>query len=139
MKPFRPSPRRPAGGFTLIEVLVSILIFSFGVLGVVGMQARMLQSSTQNGDRARASMLANEMASAMWAQQSVTVTADTLDKWQKRVADATKTGLPNGSGTVTVTTTGTVSTAAITVTWRPTSAASAASSNNQYTTSVVIP
>jgi hypothetical protein len=69
----------------------------------------------------------------------VTLTGTALSDWQDRVADATKTGLPNGSGAVTVTTAGGVSTAAITVTWRPTSGASAASSNNQYTTSVVIP
>jgi type IV pilus assembly protein PilV len=139
MNPLRPPRSRPARGFTLIEVLVSILIFSFGVLGVVGMQARMLQSSTQNGDRARASMLANEMASAMWLKQSVVLTGTTLSDWQLRVADASKTGLPNGSGSVLVTTVSGVSTAAITVTWRPTSAASVASANNQYTTSVVIP
>jgi type IV pilus assembly protein PilV len=139
MKPFRHSPRRRARGFTLIEVLVAILIFSFGVLGVVGMQARMLQSSTQNGDRSRASLLANEMASTMWTQQSVTLTGTMLSDWQALVIDPTKSGLPNASGTVSYATVGGVTTATITVTWRPVNAASAASSNNQFTTTVVIP
>jgi type IV pilus assembly protein PilV len=138
MSPVRPSAHPPARGFTLLEVLIAILIFSIAVIGVVGMQAKLLQSSTQNGDRARASMLANEIAAQMWAQQSVTLSSSVISAWQTRVSDARTAGLPNGTGTVTTSTTGTVTTAAITVAWTPTNAASGAVPS-QYITSVVIP
>ena len=135
-----PAAKRPrrAAGFTLIEVLVAILLFSVGLLGVVGMQARMLQASTQNGDRARASMLANELVSAMWAQQSVNVASGTLRDWQTRVASTTNAGLPNGVGSVAYATASGTTTATITVTWRPTTAAATAASST-FTTALVIP
>jgi type IV pilus assembly protein PilV len=139
MTPVKSSVRRRARGFTLIEVLVAILVFSFGVLGAVGMQARMLQASTQNGDRSRASMLANEMVSQMWAQQTVSVPATTITAWQSRVSDASKVGLPNGTGSVSYATSGGVTTATITVTWHATTAASGAAYNSSFSTQVVIP
>ena len=58
-------PRRPTRGFTLIEVLISILVFSFGLLGAAAMQAVAVQAATQNGDRSRAGLLANEMVSTL--------------------------------------------------------------------------
>jgi type IV pilus assembly protein PilV len=134
-----PAARRPrASGFTLIEVLVAILVFSLGILGAVGMQARLLQSSTQNADRSRASMLANEMASTMWANHSVTVSSAVLTAWQSRVTSPTVSGLPNASGTVTTATSNSIATATITITWRPTSMATSAVAN-QFITTVVIP
>jgi type IV pilus assembly protein PilV len=138
MSPLRPSARRGARGFTLIEVLVAIVIFSIGVIGIVGMQARLLQASTQNGDRARAAMLANEIASTMWAQQTVALGPADIAAWQSRVSDATKSGLPNGSGSVTwSTSTSGITTAAITVSWTPPSAAAGATANQFVTTMVI--
>jgi type IV pilus assembly protein PilV len=129
------SARRRQGGFTLIEVLVALLVFSLGVLGVVGMQARAVQFSTQAGDRARAAMLANEIVAQMWAQQSAKLDDDRIASWQKR----TKDGLPSGAGTVTTTTAvdGSV-TAKVTVTWQAPSM-SGTSSSNQFITSVAMP
>ena len=109
------SPVRPAQqGFTLIEVMVAVLIFSFGVLGIVGMQARAAQFSVQAEDRARAAMLANEIVTQMWAQQTTTLD-DTkyVVPWQKLVSD----GLPSGAGKVEA--------GVVTITWRPPSRASA--------------
>jgi type IV pilus assembly protein PilV len=135
----RPARRpRGAAGFTLIEVLVAILLFSIGLLGVVGMQARMLQASTQNGDRARASMLANELVSTMWSQQSVNVSSATLSAWQKRVADPTTAGLPNGVGSVAYATASGTTTATVTITWKAPAAAAAAASS-AFTTALVMP
>jgi type IV pilus assembly protein PilV len=131
-------PRRRAAGFTLIEVLVAILLFSVGILGLVGMQARLLQATAQNGDRARASMLANELVSAMWAQQSVDVPAATLSAWQSRVGDPSTAGLPNGLGSVAYATASGIKTATITITWKA-PAAPAAAASSSFTTSLVIP
>lgn len=67
----RPSSRRrtAAGaqaGFTLIEGLVSILIFSIGVLALVGLQTTSIRQSTQAQYRTDASQLANELIGQMW-------------------------------------------------------------------------
>lgn len=140
-----PIPRRSsrrARGFTLIEVLVSILIFSFGVLGAVGMQARILQSSTQNADRSRASMLANELASQMWLAKTVQVSDTAIaawyTAWQARVQDPSVSGLPNASSSTVTTTVNGTPTAVITIKWRPTTMAST-STDNKFETTVVIP
>jgi len=119
-------------GMTLIEVLVAILIFSFGLVGLVALQARALQYSTSAEDTNRASLLANEITSQMTMKQTVSLPTATVSAWSARVADAT-TGLPNGSGAVSVD--ATTGMATITIQWRATTAASgAANSQNQYVT-----
>ena len=127
--------RRPRGsaGFTLIEVLISLLIFSLGVLGTVALQARATQFATQNGDRSRAAILANEMVSTMWAAQTASPSVSAVTTWQTMVSTPSVSGLPNGTGKVA--TTG--NSATVTVYWKgPTVAATAASAS--YTTTVVI-
>jgi len=124
-----PSQRRQRG-MTLIEVLVAILIFSFGLLGFVGLQARAIQFSMSAEDSSRAALLANELATTMISQQTLT---PNLTAWQAHVADPTTGGLPSGAGTSVVT----GNTALITITWTPTSAASGAASN-KYVTEVIL-
>jgi type IV pilus assembly protein PilV len=60
--------RRRAGqsGFMLIEVLISILVFSLGVLALVGLQTISIKQSTDAKYRADAVMLANEIIGEMW-------------------------------------------------------------------------
>ena len=106
--------RRAARGISLIEVLVVLVLFSFGLIGMVGLQARALQTSVGAEDSARAALLANDIASRMWGARSVTLDAAVVEDWNDRVADPTQGGLPNGEGTVTVA--GNVAT--IRVTWR---------------------
>ena len=125
--------RRASAGFTLIEVLISILIFSLGVLGTVALQARAAQFAEQNGDRSRAAVLANEMVSSMWAHQSATPDSTYLASWQTAVSTPTVSGLPNGSSKVT--TTG--NSATVTVYWKGPAVAAAAASAS-FTTTVVI-
>ena len=117
-------------GVSMIEVLVVIVLFSFGLIGMVGLQAKAVQASVSAEDSTRAALLANEMASAMWAANSVTLSSAALTAWDARVADATDRGLPNGVGAVTVT--GAVAT--ITVTWRAPN--EPAASVHTYTTQV---
>ncbi|HEY8975915.1 MAG TPA: prepilin-type N-terminal cleavage/methylation domain-containing protein [Burkholderiaceae bacterium] len=131
-----PGLRRSTRGFTLIEVLIAILVFSFGLLGAAAMQAVAVQAATQNGNRSRAALLANEMVSTLWATQSSTPAPADLAAWTSKIATPSASGLPNGSGTVTACT-GVANCAVITVTWKAPSAKTAAASN-RYTTTVVI-
>jgi type IV pilus assembly protein PilV len=125
--------RRAARGISLIEVLVVLVLFSFGLIGMVGLQARALQTSVGAEDSARAALLANDIASRMWGARSVTLDAAIVEEWNDRVADATQGGLPNGEGTVTVA--GNVAT--IRVTWRAPHEPSTAS--HVYQTQVQMP
>ena len=116
MKP-RASQRQLSGrmcGVSLIEVLVVLVLFSFGLVGVIGLQAKAIQFSVSAEDSNRAAMLANEIASAMWTNQSVILPNGALTAWNAAVSDPTGRGLPNGQGTVTVA----ANLATITVTWR---------------------
>ena len=136
MKPHLPS-RRHGRGISLIEVLVVLVLFSFGLIGMVGLQARAVQTSIGAEDSARAALLASDLAARMWitrpASGPASVPASVIDDWNDRVADPTQGGLPNGVGTVTVA--GNLAT--ITVTWRaphePTS------TSHVYRTQVEIP
>lgn len=106
--------RRRSRGISMIEVLAVIVLFSFGLIGIVGLQAKAVQFSVSAEDSNRAAMLANEMASAMWTNQSLILPAATVSDWNTAVGDPTGRGLPNGQGSVSVA--GTLAT--ITVTWR---------------------
>jgi type IV pilus assembly protein PilV len=126
--------RRAARGISLIEVLVVLVLFSFGIIGRVGLQARAVQTSVGAEDSARAALLANDLASRMWGARSVTLDSAVVDDWNERVGDPTQGGLPNGAGTVTVTS----GVATITVTWKPPHEPIAAASS-VYRTQVQMP
>ena len=53
--------RRPAAGFSLIEVLVSILIVTVGLLGLAGVQARAQLGELESYQRAQALVLLYDM------------------------------------------------------------------------------
>lgn len=117
----------------MIEVLVSILLFSFGLLGLVGLQSRATQHSIAAEDTNRAALLANEIASTMWTERTVNLPTGTVAAWNARVADTAGGGLPGGAGTVVVA--GNI--ASITVTWRPPSTVSGV--DHRYLTQVLLP
>jgi type IV pilus assembly protein PilV len=54
-------------GAYLLEALVGILIFSLGVLGIVGLQAAALRTTTDNSLRAEAVFAATQLMGQMWA------------------------------------------------------------------------
>lgn len=59
------SRRAREQGFTLIEVLVSVLVFSVGVLGMVGLQATAVRLATDAQQRAEATFLADQLLARM--------------------------------------------------------------------------
>lgn len=117
-------------GFSLIEVMVSIVILSLGIIGLVGLQARAMQYSASAEDTNRAALLANEIAAQMWLAGNISITPAMKAAWQAKVQDPSTGGLPNGSGDITIT--GQVAT--IKITWQP----PGASSVNQYSTDLVV-
>jgi type IV pilus assembly protein PilV len=110
---------RGSRGVALVEALVAILIFAFGVLGLVGLQASMTRAQSAGKFRSDASSLAGEAIGLMWADKgnmaqyaSATCGAyqPCLD-WKNKVASV----LPGGTAVVSASATdGAVS---ITLTW----------------------
>jgi type IV pilus assembly protein PilV len=87
-------------GSMLLEVLIAILIFSFGILAIVGLQAVSIKNGSQAKYRTAASFLANEMIGQMWADRAnITTNYSAPANWSSRIA----TTLPSGVGTVSVT------------------------------------
>lgn len=66
-----PDPHKPihfaSGGFTLLEVLVSVLVLSIGLLGLAGLHVTALRNSQSSYFRSVATQLAYEMADRMRA------------------------------------------------------------------------
>jgi type IV pilus assembly protein PilV len=103
----------------LMECLVAMLIFSVGILGLLGLEAKAINFSVDAEDRNRASVLANEIASNMWLNNTVNVT--TLPAVVALIAganDPTRTGLSNGTVAINPVA-GTTNAADIVVSWKP--------------------
>jgi type IV pilus assembly protein PilV len=63
------------GGF-LLEALIGILIFSFGILGIVGLQAQAIRFTNESEYRAEAMYLANSLISQMWTDDRKSLKAN---------------------------------------------------------------
>ncbi|NMG73189.1 prepilin-type N-terminal cleavage/methylation domain-containing protein [Aromatoleum diolicum] len=66
----------PHAGFSLIEGLIAILVFSFGALGLIEMQARAVQFSMDAQDRANAAFVINKLISQISLQDTTTGNPD---------------------------------------------------------------
>ncbi len=69
-------------GVMLLEVLIALLIFAVGVLGLVGMQAMAIKLTAESKYRAEAASYAEELISQMWAGG---VTPQYISDWQARI------------------------------------------------------
>ncbi len=65
-------------GSVLLEALISILIFSVGILGIVGLQASSIKMSSDAKYRSDASLLANEYLGSMWGTVATAVAAPSV-------------------------------------------------------------
>ena len=92
------SPKsRPSrqGGSYLLEALIAILIFAFGVLGLIGLLGSSIRVTNDARYRAEAANLANAMIADMWTTTPAnidTFTTAKLPTWATKVA----TLLPGG-------------------------------------------
>ena len=112
IKASRPSlPVKLQSGIALLEALIAILIFSFGVLGIVGLQSAMIKGTSQAKYRADASYIAQRRISMMWANPT-NLNAATYDETNTAVSE-----LPAGQRTTTVTMDGTDANVTVTVSW----------------------
>ena len=68
--------RHQQRGFTLVEVLVSVVLLSIGVLGAVGMQAASLQSNKEVRYQVIAASIARELAEKMRGNHAVATAAN---------------------------------------------------------------
>ena len=99
-------PARRTRGIALIEVLIALLIFMLGVLGLVGLQATMTRAQTDSKSRADAAYLATELIGRMWGDLtnmasyhgSGCASQTRCKEWQDKVSQM----LPRGTGAVTV-------------------------------------
>lgn len=100
-------------GFTLLEVLVSMLIVSIGLLGLAGLTTTSLQNNQSAYQRSQATWLAYDMLDRMRANRAVAVTgsydtafstvpsgsttaAQDLTQWKNTLAAA----MPGGQGSI---------------------------------------
>lgn len=95
-------------GSALLEGLIAVLIFSLGILGIVGIQASTTQAVTQAKTRVDASFIAGQRIADGWNDMSK-VTDGTLAESGTTIPE-----LPNGKRVTTVN--GSIVT--VTVTWR---------------------
>jgi type IV pilus assembly protein PilV len=61
------NPGFPHSGFTLIEVLITVLVVSIGLLGLAGLQISGLRANMGSEARSKATIMANDIAERMHA------------------------------------------------------------------------
>ena len=94
-------------GVMLIEALIGILIFSIGILALIGMQATAMKNTTDARYRSEASFLATQVIGQMWVDIANLSKYDkdsagayaNRDNWVTTVA-ATLPGIDVGAGTL---------------------------------------
>jgi type IV pilus assembly protein PilV len=81
--------RKEQSGIMLLEALIAILIFSLGILGVIGMQASAVAASRDAKYRTDAGLLANELVGQMMSGNRDGTTLQANFQGDGEQADAT--------------------------------------------------
>jgi type IV pilus assembly protein PilV len=95
-------------GVVLLEALIAVLLFSMGVLALVGLQAAMIKNTSDAKYRAEASLIAQQRIGMIWADPA------NASYYVETNTDI-KSLLPSGTRTVTNPATGQY---VVTVTWQ---------------------
>ena len=116
------NPASRSGGFTLVEVLVTVVIFSVGLLGLAGLQATGIKLNHSSLLRSQATLLAYDIIDCMRANQGKnkanlpdyaiamddnppTTATNQADRDIINWIDSLAKNLPSGDGSVTFPTT----------------------------------
>jgi type IV pilus assembly protein PilV len=111
-------PGRHQSGLSLIEVLITVVLVSIGLLGLAGLQLTSVRNSSSSGERFIATTLAQDILERMRANRAVAIAGGAngydlamgaepaaagvagtdLDTW----TDALAAALPQGEGSVEV-------------------------------------
>jgi type IV pilus assembly protein PilV len=92
-RPSTRSGRRSMQGAMLIEALVAILVFSIGILGLVGLQGTAVNQSSDARYRFEAAQLADQVIGEMWTSDRTLANLQT--KFNTCATAATCTGYTN--------------------------------------------
>jgi type IV pilus assembly protein PilV len=90
-------------GFSLVEVLVSIVVLSFGLLGMVGMQAATLQANREARLQSAATVLAREAAEMIRGNKNIGVLASS-NPYVRTLSAGTATGTSSNCLAIAATT-----------------------------------
>lgn len=90
--PLTPKPLRKDAGVSLIEVLVAIVIFSFGMLGLAGLQTRLMTYSQSSLMRSQAMALTDDVLDRMRVDRQNAVSGN----WNTNLDD-TAASVPTGT------------------------------------------
>lgn len=111
----------------LIEALVGILIFSIGILALIGMQAQAIKNTTDARYRSEAAFLATEVIGRMWVDivnlskydKDYVGTFAPRDDWVNKVS-VTLPGvdIPGATRVPTIEVDGTTNEVTVTILWR---------------------
>ena len=123
----RPTGRREGGSY-LLEALIAVLIVAFGILGLIGIEAKSLQNVDDNQLRAEAVFMTNTLIGQMWTTDQNSLKAN-FDSGVggpqytefKAFVQARLPGAAGKAPTVTITprNPGTAVDATVTVFWKP--------------------
>ena len=91
--------RSVARGFTMIEVMVALLVFSLGVLGLVAIQATAARMASDARDRATAVFLADQLLARMLIADPAT--AATFAHLPSGSVSCSPSGAPSTNAVVT--------------------------------------
>lgn len=83
-------------GAILLEALIAVVIFSFGLLALAGLQAAMIKNTDDAKYRAEATFIAQQKLGEIWTN------AQNFGNLADYVVDEPVAQLPNGNRTVTV-------------------------------------
>lgn len=90
-KPNSLHPIRPQKGAVLMEALVSILIFSIGIIALMALQGISIKNSIDAKYRADASYFANQIIAQMWVDRA------NIDSYANYATSVTSACTPSGT------------------------------------------
>jgi len=115
-------------GVALLEALIGILIFSIGILALMGLQAQSIRNTVEARYRNEAAYLANQLIGQMWVDRTNLPAYDTVSgsntnmtNWRTQVAGILPGITVGGTNSPTVIVAGTAATGAqvtVTILWR---------------------